>query len=223
MKTYLIIGLYSQIKSITPNTNSLNSWILSSIIIIGFAVIGFAIYSGKRSNNNDPHPLGLPAGSIRATMALSIVILFVLLSLFFFNNMKTEQKDMAENVLAIIGVLVTAISSFYFGIKATEQGSKIAKDVFQDKALDEKLKSVSALVIQKAIAENKDTWKEKYNALDIKLGKKESGNTQFELNCILFIVENKTNQSDKGKRIPPILKVTLNSVEYSIPTDVKED
>ncbi|MEL6305526.1 MAG: hypothetical protein AAFQ20_12160, partial [Bacteroidota bacterium] len=171
---------------------NLESAITLTIIIIGLIVINFVITSGKNNKKDSPHALGLPIGSVRATLALTMAILFVLVAMFFYldSDDLTNKKELAESILTILGTLVIAISSFYFGVKATEQGSKIAQNAFRDANIEQKADiQISPLIIQEAITNNKENWIKEFNCIDVKLGKKVSGKTRFELNCIVFVVE----------------------------------
>ncbi|MEZ5106646.1 MAG: hypothetical protein R2757_19240 [Draconibacterium sp.] len=106
--------------------------VLWGIIIISIGVCGFLIVSGYRNKKDAPYALGLPQGSVRAILAVTLILLFILLSIFFLleGHIKDPQKYV-DSILTIVGTLVIAVSSFYFGSKATEQGSKIVKDVFK--------------------------------------------------------------------------------------------
>lgn len=198
--------------------------IVLAIAIIGFLVINFIITSGKNNKKDAPHALGLPIGSIRATLALTLVILFVFFALFLYIDADEKiQKDLAKSILTILGTLVIAVSSFYFGTKATEQGSKIAERVFDSvKQPDKNMDNIPPIIIQEAISKYKEKWIKEYDCINVKLGKKIVGTTQFELNCIVFFVKSKTDQEDQQKEIPSVITYTSKEKKYIIPTDVEE-
>jgi hypothetical protein len=118
---------------------------------------------------NATQPLGLPEGSVRAVIALMLLVLFAIVSIFLYNsvangnqqiitNVTAEQladlrkqvpviftlpatgngpftvhvrttnsagDDLAKQLIVLLGTLVTAVSSFYFG--ANTVASAIAK------------------------------------------------------------------------------------------------
>lgn len=201
---------------------TLSNVLIFAIITIGILVISFLIISGYKNNKDSEHALGLPAGSIRATLALTLVVLFVLTSLYFFLELE-NKKEFSENIITILGTLVIAISSFYFGIKATEQGSRIAQKVFDSKGfVSDGMNDVPLLIIQEAISNNKENWIKKYNCSDIRIGKKIVENNAFELNCIVFFVKSKKIQIDVTTEIPFSISFNSKGRQFSIPTDVRE-
>ncbi len=218
----LLPNVSSQAESTTDLTGILSIAVILAIIIIGVLIILFLIKIGKENKKNEKHALGLPPGSIRAIIALTVIVSFVLLALYFYLTADTASRnDLAKTVLTLLGTLVVAVSSFYFGIKATEQGSKIAQDAFNN--INENYTTenkITEQIIIEAIANNKGNWLETYKCTDIKLGKKVSKETQFELNCIVFIVKKKDSSIEKQYEIPPLIPYNSQGKEYKIPTDV---
>jgi uncharacterized membrane protein (DUF485 family) len=71
--------------------------------------------------------LGLPEGTIRAVIALSLIMIFVISALFLFGRLadkehpiSQEGADFAKQVLTTVSTLVVAISSFYFGARSVQ-------------------------------------------------------------------------------------------------------
>lgn len=81
--------------------------------------------------------LGLPMGSVRAMIALSLIVIFAMMSIFLFREMRvypikdvngtlayrepsTGQVRFAQQVLTTVSTLVVAVSSFYFGSRSSE-------------------------------------------------------------------------------------------------------
>ncbi|HKS22886.1 MAG TPA: hypothetical protein VJZ76_08830 [Thermoanaerobaculia bacterium] len=103
---------------------------------IGFVVVAFSLYGLI----NGHEPLGLPEGSVRALIALLILVIFAAMTIFFFGAMRTPTpkdvvlnaeavaaaNDLAKQVLTILGTLLTAISSFYFGSQSATSAVKAA-------------------------------------------------------------------------------------------------
>jgi len=104
----------------SPGTDSSEMW----TIILCFVLIAFLIAIALMSKKNKKEALGLPVGSVRAIIAILFVIFFALLSVVFYFNSGNDAKynsDLAKQIITILGTLVTAVSSFYFGSKASEQ------------------------------------------------------------------------------------------------------
>lgn len=95
---------------------------------IAFVVVAFSMYGLIDGDE----PLGLPAGSVRALIALLILIIFSTMTVFFVGvlkdpNVNAAAQDLAKQVLTVLGTLLTAISSFYFGSQsATSAATKVA-------------------------------------------------------------------------------------------------
>jgi hypothetical protein len=95
---------------------------------IAFVVVAFSMYGLI----DGAEPLGLPAGSVRALIALLILIIFSTMTVFFVGvlkdpNVNAAAQDLAKQVLTVLGTLLTAISSFYFGSQsATAAATKVA-------------------------------------------------------------------------------------------------
>lgn len=89
---------------------------------IAFVVIAIGIFNLK-----DPtQALGLPAGSVQAIIALSLILLFVTMTVFLVVHVgraapNSPSIDIAKQVLAVLGTLVTAVSSFYFGSRSSTE------------------------------------------------------------------------------------------------------
>ena len=82
---------------------------------------------------NDPgQALGLPEGSIRAMIALLLIVIWIIVSVFLFAVLPTAQStpsgstvqtndprvQLAQQVETAIGTLVVAVAAFYFGSRS---------------------------------------------------------------------------------------------------------
>lgn len=198
---------------------SISNFIIVSAVIICFIIVKFIFDAGLKSDKKSTHSFGLPAGTIRATLALVLIVFFVLFSLYSLIVVDDENQRLVSNILTTLATLVISAVSFYFGVKATEQGSEIAAKIWNrgkdpNQNIDEK-------IILEAIKLNKDTWIKEYNCDEIKLGKKKSNDVQFDLNCITFFVANKNSIPVGGKVIPQMIDFLFNNETFSIPTDVQ--
>lgn len=79
------------------------------------------------------YALGLPDGSVRAVIALLLIVLFSTLTVFLTIRLKQTDAgepvvDFAKQLLTILGTLMTSVTGFYFGSRAVAEGSKIVAD-----------------------------------------------------------------------------------------------
>lgn len=78
--------------------------------------------------------LALPEGSVRAVIALGLIVLFAILSIYLYASLRTEPSasavgvDVAKQILTVVGTLVTAVASFYFGANTVASAQKAAKE-----------------------------------------------------------------------------------------------
>ena len=118
-----------------------------------FAVIAFVAAVYRSAELSSTQALGLPEGSVRALIALSLIVVFTVITLFMLARLTTSQQictdlaaalksaagagdtaikdaiavvnsrqqaaqDLAKQLLTMLGTLLAAISSFYFGSSA---------------------------------------------------------------------------------------------------------
>lgn len=201
-----------------------------AIAIVSLFVVAILAYATINSSKDDKEPLGLPPGSVRALIAVLILIFYILISIAFSFSPDLQHNDVAKDILKTLGTLLIAVSAFYFGSKATEQGSKIAIDALNaknnlvDKATDKGTDEiVPSNIIEEAIKTNTKDWTDKYRCLSIKAGKKKIDTTATtnDVDCIVFIV--KTKPSPDNSNIPTTITYKSGDKTYNIPTDVQEE
>jgi hypothetical protein len=79
---------------------------------------------------NDPQQaLGLPDGSIRAMIALMLIIIWIIMSVFLLdvvNGAKagSDTARLAQQLVTTIGTLVVAVAAFYFGSRSVESATQ---------------------------------------------------------------------------------------------------
>jgi IPT/TIG domain len=79
---------------------------------------------------NDPQQaLGLPEGSIRAMIALMLIIIWIIMSVFLLNVVNTAAANsdtarVAQQLMTTIGTLVVAVAAFYFGSRSVESATQ---------------------------------------------------------------------------------------------------
>jgi len=74
--------------------------------------------------SNPKEALGLPKGSVRALIALSLIVIFSIMSLYLYGQLagtpSEEQTRFAQQILTTVSTLVVAVAAFYFGTKSVE-------------------------------------------------------------------------------------------------------
>jgi len=118
----------------------------SAVLLTVLAVVA-VIFSYLKLGTKQ-HALGLPEGSVRAIIAICLIILFVMLSVYLFRNIgpklrqvqgsywngsafipvngttymimepTEDQVSIANNLVTTVGTLVVALAGFYFGTRA---------------------------------------------------------------------------------------------------------
>lgn len=91
-----------------------------ALVAVTFSVAGLS---------DETQALGLPEGSVRAAIALSLIVIFAITVIYFYGSMRDLPKesasvDFAKQVFAVVGTLMTSVSSFYFATRATTLTAK---------------------------------------------------------------------------------------------------
>lgn len=107
---------------------------LPLILIVGVVVLlsvlgllTFVFSTLGLSNQNEA--LGLPSGSVRAVIALMLLLVFAIMAIFLYSsiaigNTDKDSVDVAKQLITLLGTLVTAVSSFYFGANVVAAAKK---------------------------------------------------------------------------------------------------
>lgn len=97
--------------------------IVLALVSVFFQTLGLA---------NPAQALALPEGSVRAVIALGLIVLFAILAIYLYANTYTKSPDdafdFAKQLLTIMGTLVTAVASFYFGANTVASAHKAATE-----------------------------------------------------------------------------------------------
>jgi hypothetical protein len=101
---------------------------LPILVIIGvmalFATLALvAVVFSVAGLSDETQALGLPEGSVRAAIALSLIVIFAITSIYLYGSLKDVQEgspgiDFAKQVFAVVGTLMTSVASFYFASRA---------------------------------------------------------------------------------------------------------
>lgn len=99
--------------------------IVLALVSVFFKTLGLA---------NREQALALPEGSVRAVIALGLIVLFAILAIYLYASISARSAanpvadDLAKQLLTIMGTLVTAVASFYFGANTVASAQKAAKE-----------------------------------------------------------------------------------------------
>jgi hypothetical protein len=101
-------------------------------LVFLLAVISGIVAAFSALRLTDPRrALALPEGSIRAIIALVLVLIFVVMAIYlvetvFVDDTNEDARNVATQLLATVGTLVAAVAAFYFGSAAVTTGTAAA-------------------------------------------------------------------------------------------------
>src|SRR5262252_21344 len=94
---------------------------LPVLIIVGimalFATLALvAVTFSVAGLSDSSQALGLPEGSVRAAIALSLIVIFAITSIYLYGSLKDVKEgsagvDFAKQVFAVVGTLMTSVAS----------------------------------------------------------------------------------------------------------------
>jgi hypothetical protein len=101
--------------------------LIAGVIALLLALAVVAVFFHGLALNDKGEPLGLPTGSIRSVIALALILIFAIMSVYLFSQLDTTvtpaQADIAKQLITTVSTLVVAISAFYFGSNAVQQAT----------------------------------------------------------------------------------------------------
>ena len=130
----LFIGALWAVSEITTS----NQTRLAATFVLGIAFILLVISAivaafAALKLTSQQSALGLPEGSIRAIIALVLILVFVVMGIYLFDAVylapgvgAAARNNAATQMLAMLGTLVAAIAAFYFGTAAVTTGAAAA-------------------------------------------------------------------------------------------------
>jgi hypothetical protein len=99
---------------------------LASVLLLLGALLVFTTLIHLIGLSDPKSALGLPEGSVRAILALALLGLFAIMASSVLTNThtnpQTQVDEFGKQMLTLVGTLMTAVISFYFG-SATTQAS----------------------------------------------------------------------------------------------------
>src|SRR6266566_4253722 len=94
-----------------------------SFLVIVFSDLGLATSDA---------PLGMPEGSVRAVIAISLLFLFMIVSIFLYANLagssdsaaRNASPDVAKQLITVVASLAVSVAGFYFGTSSVAAAAK---------------------------------------------------------------------------------------------------
>lgn len=122
------VGIYAAMAGQgNADTGEVRMAILLSAGVIGLllALAVVAVFFHGLQLNDKTEALGLPRGSVRAVIAIALILIFAIMSIYLYTAMSegtpsTESSDLAKQLVTTVSTLVVAISAFYFGSNSVQ-------------------------------------------------------------------------------------------------------
>lgn len=129
----LVLTLGAVVFALFPNGGRVEI-VLGLTVIAGVSALVLVLFimaaGFTAMKMNDPQQaLGLPEGSIRAMIALMLIIIWIIMSVFLLNVVSGAKADsdtarLAQQLVTTIGTLVVAVAAFYFGSRSVESATQ---------------------------------------------------------------------------------------------------
>ena len=104
--------------------------VFCGFIIVTSAIGGLVLLFQSIGLSNPSAAFGLPSGSVRALLALSLVIIFLAVASVEL-VVDFKENDQAKQILTIAATALTTVVGFYFGSKSSSDATKAANDAVQ--------------------------------------------------------------------------------------------
>jgi hypothetical protein len=104
--------------------------LVAGVLILVDAVAVLVVIFMRHGLANRDYALALPDGSIRAIIALALIVMFAVLAVYLYSAApvsNTAQADLAKQLVTTLSTLIVALASFYFGSSTTASAHEKAK------------------------------------------------------------------------------------------------
>lgn len=97
-------------------------------MLVSLTLVALAFAALNLSDRSEA--LSLPTGSVRAVIALSLILIFAITSTFLYSQLaqgstaNPESARFAEQILTTVSTLVVAVAGFYFGTRAVQSAQE---------------------------------------------------------------------------------------------------
>jgi hypothetical protein len=128
----LVLSLWGITDHVGGRETRLVAAFVVALAFLLFLIAGIVAAFHALELTNPRAAFGLPEGSIRAIIALVLILIFVVMAIYLVEavyldkNTSTEAQTAATQILATVGTLVAAVAAFYFGTAAVTAGTKAA-------------------------------------------------------------------------------------------------
>lgn len=144
---------------------SLPALLISGVVALLIALAGLIVLFTAAGLEDRRAALGMPEGSIRAVIALMLILLFSIMAIFLYGTLRfgsdstyelartnaaaadalAASEDIARQLLTTVGTLVVAIAAFYFGSNSVASAtSAVARESGSDVEQLERLAAMRA-------------------------------------------------------------------------------
>ena len=119
----LLFWLLKQMLNLDSDAIRLPVLVITGVMAL-FATLALVAVTFSVAGLTDPkQALGLPEGSVRAAIALSLIVIFAITSIYLYSSLSKVDPnspgiDFAKQVFAVVGTLMTSVASFYFASRA---------------------------------------------------------------------------------------------------------
>ena len=127
----LLFWLLKQMLNLDSDAIRLPVLVITGVMAL-FATLALVAVTFSVAGLTDPNQaLGLPEGSVRAAIALSLIVIFAITSIYLYSSLKDAKAespsvDFAKQVFTVVGTLMTAVASFYFASRASASATTAA-------------------------------------------------------------------------------------------------
>lgn len=128
-----IIGLGAWLYGWVYQRTTVPEGTLAILLLVGvigllMAIAVTTVFFHGLSLSDKTEALGLPRGSVRAIIALALILIFALMSIYLYSSVNTTSQqagqDLAKQLITTVSTLVVAVSAFYFGASSVQAATE---------------------------------------------------------------------------------------------------
>ena len=106
------------------STLFLGTLIVGGLLLLLLALGGLAMALAMVGEDQRKHALALPQGSIRAILAIGLLVTFAVFALHL--DSKAEESELAKQIFATVSTALVAVVGFYFGSRTSTNATQAA-------------------------------------------------------------------------------------------------
>ena len=94
--------------------------LVGGVVVFMLAAAAVVTVFHRAKLTDKSQPFGLPEGTVRAFLALGLILLFFMIAFFLYYDLAVNKRtgpavDIAKQLITTLSTLVVAIAAFYFG------------------------------------------------------------------------------------------------------------